>query len=41
MDECPLGAGALATSTYPVDRQTTAKLLGFAKPTENIHGLRL
>ena len=35
LDECPLGAGALATATYPVDRQMTAKLLGFAKPTEN------
>ena len=35
MDECPLGSGALATSTYPVDRQRTAELLGFAKPTEN------
>ena len=35
LDECPLGAGALATSTYPVDRQMTAKLLSFAKPTEN------
>ena len=35
MDECPLGAGALATSTYPVDRFQTAKALGFAKPTDN------
>ena len=35
MDECPLGAGALATSTYPVDRFQTAAALGFAKPTEN------
>lgn len=35
LDECPLGAGALATSTYPVDRQLTAQLLGFQKPTEN------
>ena len=35
MDECPLGAGALATSTYPVDREFTAQLLGFRKPTEN------
>jgi argininosuccinate lyase len=35
MDECPLGAGALATSTYPVNRQRTAELLGFRKPTEN------
>jgi argininosuccinate lyase len=35
MDECPLGAGAMATSTYPVDRFRTAQLLGFRKPTDN------
>ena len=35
MDECPLGSGALATSTYPVDRFQTAAALGFAKPTDN------
>ena len=35
MDECPLGAGALATSTYPVDRFQTAAALGFEKPTDN------
>ena len=35
MDECPLGAGALATSTYPVDRFQTAPALGFRKPTDN------
>ena len=35
MDECPLGAGALATSTYPVDRFQTAAALGFAKPSDN------
>ncbi|MCI6397884.1 argininosuccinate lyase [Lawsonibacter sp.] len=35
MDECPLGAGALATSTYPVDRFATAAALGFRKPTDN------
>ncbi len=35
LDECPLGAGALATSTYPVNRARTAELLGFGKPTEN------
>ena len=35
MDECPLGAGALATTTYPIDRSRTAALLGFAKPTDN------
>ena len=27
LDECPLGAGALATSTYPVDRFATAETL--------------
>ena len=35
LDECPLGAGALATSTYPVDRFATAQALGFHKPTDN------
>ena len=35
LDECPLGAGALATSTYPVDRFATAAALGFQKPTDN------
>ena len=35
MDECPLGAGALATSSYPVNRQRTAELLGFKKPMDN------
>ena len=35
LDECPLGCGALATSTYPVDRFATAEALGFAKPTDN------
>ena len=35
MDECPLGAGALATTTYPIDRNRTTELLGFSKPTDN------
>ncbi len=35
LDECPLGCGALATSTYPVDRFQTARALGFPKPTDN------
>ena len=35
MDECPLGAGALATSTYPVDRFQTGAALGFRRPTDN------
>jgi argininosuccinate lyase len=35
MDELPLGAGALAGTTYPLDRNMTAKLLGFARATNN------
>lgn len=35
MDEMPLGSGALAGTTYPIDRGYTAQLLGFAKPTDN------
>ena len=31
----PLGAAALAGTTYPIDRHYTAELLGFARPTEN------
>lgn len=34
-DEMPLGAGALATSTYPIDREFVAKKLGFSKVTLN------
>ena len=35
LDECPLGSGALATSTHPVGRFQSAAALGFQKPTEN------
>ena len=35
MNTCPLGAGALAGTTYPLDREYTAKLLGFDGPTLN------
>lgn len=35
MNYCPLGCGALAGTTYPLDREYTAKLLGFAGPTLN------
>lgn len=35
MDLCPLGAGALAGTTLPIDRHKTAALLDFAAPTEN------
>ena len=35
MNYCPLGAGALAGTTYPLDRAYTASLLGFEGPTLN------
>lgn len=35
MNYCPLGAGALAGTTYPLDREYTAELLGFYGPTMN------
>ena len=35
MNTCPLGAGALAGTTYPLDRAYTAQLLGFDEPTRN------
>ena len=35
MNYCPLGAGALAGTTYPLDRYYTAELLGFEGPTAN------
>ena len=35
MNTCPLGSGALAGTTYPLDRELTAKLLEFDAPTMN------
>ena len=35
MNYCPLGAGALAGTTYPLDREYTASLLGFKAATRN------
>ena len=35
MNYCPLGSGALAGTTYPLDREYTAELLGFYGPTFN------
>jgi argininosuccinate lyase len=35
MNYCPLGSGALAGTTYPLDREYTAELLGFTGPTLN------
>jgi len=35
MNYCPLGSGALAGTTYPLDRKLTAELLDFYGPTAN------
>ncbi len=35
LNECPLGCGALAGTTYPIDRWQTAKALGFDAPMSN------
>jgi argininosuccinate lyase len=35
MNFCPLGSGALAGTTYPLDRELTANLMGFYGPTLN------
>ncbi len=35
LDESPLGAAALSGTSYKIDRQYTAKKLGFKKPTDN------
>lgn len=35
LNRCPLGSGAACGTTYPIDREMTAKALGFDGPTEN------
>ncbi|MEO1280376.1 MAG: argininosuccinate lyase [Pseudomonadota bacterium] len=35
LNECPLGAAALAGTSFPIDRHATTKALGFDRPTAN------
>jgi len=35
LNECPLGAGAMAGTTFPIDRQAVSTLLGFSEPVSH------
>lgn len=38
VDRCPMGAAAITTTGFPLDRQRMARLLGFAEPQRNSYG---
>ena len=38
LDKCPMGAAAITTSGFPIDRHRMANLLGFGAPQENAYG---
>ena len=38
LDRCPMGAAAITTSGFPIDRRRVSELLGFAKPLVNSYG---
>lgn len=38
LDHCPMGAAAITTSGFPIDRQRVADLLGFREPKLNSYG---
>lgn len=38
LDYCPMGAAAITTSGFPIDRMRMAKLLGFTEPLRNSYG---
>jgi len=38
LDKCPMGAAAITTSGFPIDRHRMAQLLGFSAPLENSYG---